>query len=118
LPDTDLRAPDEFDWLDIDDTPETDLFSEKHEDIGVGSRFGDEDVEASVIVVVKGSRSVDILNAGSMNGATSSAPPFEICRYRIIRQVYRSQRRLAPSTSKTNVVKRAGAATRDDPVGG
>lgn len=46
-PDTDLLGSDEFDRFDMDDTPETDLFSEKHDDIGVGSKFGDDEVEVS-----------------------------------------------------------------------
>lgn len=59
-PDTDLLDCDPLDWLDSDDTPDTDRFSEKHEDMGVGSRFGDEEVEASGTVTA-GSRSADIV---------------------------------------------------------
>jgi hypothetical protein len=54
-PETDLLGFDELDWLDIEDTPETDLFSEKHEDIGVGSRFGEDEVGVSRTVVVTSS---------------------------------------------------------------
>lgn len=68
-PDTDLLGSDEFDRFDMDDTPETDLFSEKHDDIGVGSRFGDEEVEVSGTAMAnsssagmagKGRHSVDV----------------------------------------------------------
>lgn len=54
-PETDLLGSDEFDRLDIDDTPETDLFSEKQEDIGVGRRFGEDEAGVSKTVVVNSS---------------------------------------------------------------
>jgi hypothetical protein len=66
-PETDLLASDPLDWLDMEETPETDLFSEKHEDMGVGRRFGEEEVEVSVAAVARSS-SVDIGGHGGDRG--------------------------------------------------
>jgi hypothetical protein len=67
-PETDLLASEPFDWLDIEEMPETDLFSEKHEEMGVGRRFGEEEVELSLAEVAT-SRSVDIGGHDGNRGA-------------------------------------------------
>lgn len=54
-PDTDLLESDPFDWLDIDDMPDTDLFSEKHDASGVGSRLGEDEVEVWEVVLASSS---------------------------------------------------------------
>jgi hypothetical protein len=36
---------DPIDWLDIDEIPETDLFDEKHEDMGVGRSEGEVELD-------------------------------------------------------------------------
>jgi hypothetical protein len=53
----------ELDRLEFVEIPETDRFGEKHDDIGVGMRFGEEELDVLWTDALASSSSVDIVES-------------------------------------------------------
>ncbi|KAI9870824.1 MAG: hypothetical protein M1823_008630, partial [Watsoniomyces obsoletus] len=72
-PETDLVVTEgfeELDRLEFVEIPETDRLEEKHDDIGVGMRFGEEEVDVLWTDALASSSSVDIVLSRLTAGAS------------------------------------------------